>query len=152
MSSNQFTRTSYITVEPLLWDTSFQGTPLFRVHLYPRDTSIPGTTLFKGHLYSGDISIQGTPPFRGHKIWSQKSAHIIFESITSIEGTPLLRGNGHFLWVPKPGCIKLPLNFPLNFSHSLYMGRHLITGNPESKFHWPWSCNPVAGIRNPLGA
>ena len=61
MSSNQFTRTSYITVEPLLWDTS----------------------------------IQGTPPFRRHKIWSQKSAHIIFESISGA------------LWVRK--CGKLPI-------------------------------------------
>ena len=47
------------TVEPLLWNTS----------------------------------IQGTTPLRGHKIWSWKNAHIIFVSITSIEGTPLL--NGH---------------------------------------------------------
>ena len=107
-------------------DTYIQGTPLFKGQLFSRDTSIPGTPLFKGHLYSGDTSIQGTPAFRGHKIWSQKSAHIIFEFITSIEGTPLLRGNGHFFWVSKPGCMKLPLNFPLNFSDSLYMERHLI--------------------------
>ena len=40
-----------------------------------------------------DTSIQGTPPsFRGHKIWLQKNVHINF---TSIEGTPLLRGEGH---------------------------------------------------------
>ena len=53
-----------ITVEPLLWDTS----------------------------------VQGTPPFSGHKIWSWKNVHIIFvQSVSSIEGTPLFRGKGHFL-------------------------------------------------------
>ena len=36
--------------------------------------------------YSG-TSIQGTPPFRRHKIWSRKNVHIIFVSVTSIEGT-----------------------------------------------------------------
>ena len=49
------------TVEPLLWNTS----------------------------------IQGTTPLRGHKIWSQKNAHIIFVSITSIEGTLFLGPETH---------------------------------------------------------
>ena len=31
-----------------------------------------------------------------------EKTHIIFVPITSIEGTPLLRGNGQFFWVPKP--------------------------------------------------
>ena len=45
-----------------------------------------------------DTSVQGTPPFSGHKIWSWKNVHIIFvQSVSSIEGTPLFRGKGHFL-------------------------------------------------------
>ena len=48
-----------------------------------------------------DNSILGTPPFRGHKLWSRKNAHIIFVSVTSIEGTPLFRGKGQFFGVPK---------------------------------------------------
>ena len=36
-----------------------------------------------------DTSIQGTPPSRGHKIWSLNNVHIIFGSVTSIQGTPL---------------------------------------------------------------
>ena len=47
----------------------------------------------------------GTPPFQGllhfsgHKIWSWKNTliiFIIFVCITSVEGTPLFRGKGHF--------------------------------------------------------
>ena len=49
-----------------------------------------------------DSSIQWTSPFRRHKIWSQKNVHI-FVSVTSIEGTPLFRGKGHFFWALKPG-------------------------------------------------
>ena len=49
-----------------------------------------------------ETSIQGTPPFRGHKIWSRKNTHIIFAPITSIAGTPLFRGKGHFFWFSKP--------------------------------------------------
>ena len=49
-----------------------------------------------GHLYSWDTSIQG------HQIWSRKDVHIIFVFITSIDGTPLFMGNGHYFWLPKP--------------------------------------------------
>ena len=49
-----------------------------------------------GHLYSRVDSLQGT------KIWPRENSHIIFVFVTSIEGTPLFRGWGHFLWVPKP--------------------------------------------------
>ena len=49
-----------------------------------------------GHLYSRHTS-------RGQKIWPLKNVHIIFESIISVGWTPLFRGKGHFLWVPKPG-------------------------------------------------
>ena len=49
-----------------------------------------------------ETTIQGTPPCRGHKIWSRKNFHAIFVSVTSIEGTPLFRGKGHFFWVSKP--------------------------------------------------
>ena len=52
---------------------------------------------------SWDTSIKGTPPFRGQKIWSLKNVHIIFESVTSIERTPLFRGKGHVFWVRNPG-------------------------------------------------
>ena len=50
-----------------------------------------------------DTSILGTPPSRGQKIWPRKNVHIIFVSIISVGWTPLFRGKGHFLWVPKPG-------------------------------------------------
>ena len=50
-----------------------------------------------GHVYSRDTSI------RGHKIWSLKNVHIIFESVTFIEGTYLFRGKGHVYLVPKTG-------------------------------------------------
>ena len=49
-----------------------------------------------GHLYLRDTSIQG------HQIWSRKDVHKIFVFITSIDGTPLFMGNGHYLRVPKP--------------------------------------------------
>ena len=49
-----------------------------------------------------DTSIQGSTPFRGQKIWPWENSHIIFVFVTSIEGTPLFRGWGHFFWVPKP--------------------------------------------------
>ena len=49
-----------------------------------------GTPLFEGHLSL----------FRGQKIWSQKNFYIIFVFVTSIEGTSLFRGKGHFLGVP----------------------------------------------------
>ena len=74
-TSNQFTWTSYITVELLLWDTSIPGTPLFKGHLYFGDTSIQGTPLFRGHLYCGDTkfgpgkaatSLNLLPLLRGH--------------------------------------------------------------------------------------
>ena len=42
-------------------------------------------------------SIQGTPPFTGRKIWSRKTVHIIFVSVTSIKGTHLFREKGHSL-------------------------------------------------------
>ena len=35
----------------------------------------------------------GTPPFRGQKLWSWKNIHIIFVSVTSIEGTPVCTQN-----------------------------------------------------------
>ena len=50
-----------------------------------------------------DTSFEGTSPFRGHKIWSRRNVHIIFVSVTSIEGTPLFRGKGRILRVPKRG-------------------------------------------------
>ena len=45
----------------------------------------------------------GTPQFRDYKICSWKHVDRIFVHVTSIEGTPLFRGNGHFFKVPKPG-------------------------------------------------
>ena len=44
------------------------------------------------HLYSKDNSIQNL---------SQKTVHVIFVSVTSIEGSPPSREKGHFSWVPK---------------------------------------------------
>ena len=49
-----------------------------------------------------DTFIQRSPPFKGHELRSRKSVHMIFVFVTSIEGTPLFRGKGHFFWVPKP--------------------------------------------------
>ena len=48
-----------------------------------------------------ETSIKWTPLFRGHNIWSRKKVHITFVSVTSIEGIPLFRGNGHLFWVPE---------------------------------------------------
>ena len=65
-----------------------------------------------------DTSIQGTPPFKRHKIWCWKNAHIIFVSVTSIEGTSLFRG--------KRGCeiaVVTPLS-PLVICVSL-PGKHI---------------------------
>ena len=44
------------------------------------------------HLYSKDNSIENL---------SQKTVHVIFVSVTSIEGSPPSREKGHFFWVPK---------------------------------------------------
>jgi len=65
-------------------------------------TIFPWFDISTVELLLWDTSLQETPPFRGHKIWSRKNVDIIFVSVTSIEGIPLLRGKGHFLWVPKP--------------------------------------------------
>ena len=48
--------------------------------------------MFKEHLHSGDT-----------KFGPGKNIYIVFESVTSIEGTLLFRGTEHFFWVPKPG-------------------------------------------------
>ena len=53
-------------------------------------------------LYSGTSPLGHLCAFRGHKIWQRTNIHIIFLSITSVEGTPLFRGKGHFFWVPNP--------------------------------------------------
>ena len=44
-----------------------------------------GTPLFKGH------------PHLGNKFWPRENVYIMFVFVTSIEGTPLFRGKGHFL-------------------------------------------------------
>ena len=41
--------------------------------------------------------------YRGHKIWSGKDVHMIFISVTYIEGTPLFKGKGQVFLVLKPG-------------------------------------------------
>ena len=43
----------------------------------------------------------GTTLFSRHKICSKKNFHIIFVSITSIEGTPLFKEKGQFFWALK---------------------------------------------------
>ena len=45
-----------------------------------------------GHLHSGDT-----------KFGPLKKVHIIFIFVTSIEGTLLIQGKGHFFWVLKAG-------------------------------------------------
>ena len=78
-----------------------QANTLFYLLTYYKETNNVqwnlsiGTPLFKGHLHSGD------------KIWSWKNAHIIFVFITSFEGTALLRGKGHFFWVPNLNTLEL---------------------------------------------
>ena len=42
-------------------------------------------------------------PYRGPKIWSGKDVHMIFISVTFIEGTPLFKGKGQVFLVLKPG-------------------------------------------------
>ena len=59
-------------------------------HLYSGDTSIQGTPPFRGHLYSGDTSIQGTQNL------VRENVHIIFVSVTSIEGTVSLGPEAQF--------------------------------------------------------
>ena len=71
------------TVQPLL--------PLG--HLCSGDTCVQGTPLFRGHLCLGDTSVQGTQNL------VPQNVDIIFVFATSIEGTPLSRGKGHFFWV-----------------------------------------------------
>ena len=44
-----------------------------------------------------------TTPYRGHKIWSGKDVHMIFISVTYIEGRPLFKGKGQVFLVLKPG-------------------------------------------------
>ena len=67
-----------------------------------------------------DTSIKGTPPFSGHKIWSRKYFHIIFVFVTSFEGIPLIRGDQHFFWLPKPG-------FNLHWGDTLAIKKWLTT-------------------------
>ena len=43
-----------------------------------------------------------SPPSRGCKIYTRANIHIIFLSVTSVEGTPLFRGKGHFFLVLNP--------------------------------------------------
>ena len=50
-----------------------------------------------GHVYSRSTSIQGTQDLVPEYV------HIVFESVTSIEGTYLFRGKGHVFLVPKTG-------------------------------------------------
>ena len=43
-----------------------------------------------------------TEPVQGTQNLVPKKVHIIFVFVSFIEGTPLLRGKGHFFWVLKP--------------------------------------------------
>ena len=56
------------------------------------------------HTLQWNLSF-GTPLFKGHKIWSQKSAHIIFESISGALAREGARSGAS--WVRK--CGKLPI-------------------------------------------
>ena len=113
-----------LTVEPLLWYSSIQGTPPLREHRIWSQKNVQIIFVFV-------TSIEETPLLSGHKICSHKNVHIIFVlfpllkghlysgdrkfgstkkyvnvilvSVTSIEGTPLFRRKGHFFWVPKFG-------------------------------------------------
>ena len=64
-----------------------------------------------GHLCSRDTSSKFGP---------KKNVHIIFVFVTSVLGTPLLRGKGHCFWVPKP-------RFNLHSGDILAIKRWLIT-------------------------
>ena len=82
------------TLEPLLWDTSVQGTPPQNLVLKKMFTqSLYLLPLFLGHLCSRDTSSKFGP---------EKNVHTIFVFVTSVLGTPLFRGRGHCFWVPKP--------------------------------------------------
>ena len=41
-------------------------------------------------------TLQWDASIQGQKIWPRKTVLTIFASVTSTEGTPLLRGKGHF--------------------------------------------------------
>ena len=71
-----------------------------------------------------DTSIQGIPLLRGHKVWSRKNVHIIFVSVTSFGGTPLLKGKGDNFWVLKSG-------FNLHSREILALKKWLTTKNVE---------------------
>ena len=51
-------------------------------------------------LYRNTLS---ETPYRGPKIWSGRDVHMIFISVTYIEGTPLFKGKGQVFLVLKPG-------------------------------------------------
>ena len=68
-----------------------------------------------------------TPPFSGHNICSGKNVHTISVLVTSIEGTPLFRGKGHFSWVSKP-------RFNLPSANNLVLKKRLTTKRVD-KFH-----------------
>ena len=60
---------------------------------YTYSTTSPafGTPVFRGHLCLGNSSVQGTQNL------VPENVDMIFVFATSIEGTPLFRGKGHFL-------------------------------------------------------
>ena len=110
-------------MEPLLWDTSIQGTLPSRgrkiwsqaniLIISSSATSVEGTPLFRGCkiwpraniliIFLPVTSVEGTPVFRRYKIWPWTNILIIFLSVTSVEGTPLFRGKRQkIFWVPNP--------------------------------------------------
>ena len=58
-----------------------------------------------------------------------KNVHTIIVFATSIEGTPLFRGEGHFFWVPKPA-------FNLPSGNTLVLKKGPTTKRVD-KFHCP---------------
>ena len=112
-----------LTVEPLLWYSSIQGTPPLRKHRIWSQKNVQIILVFV-------TSIEETLLLSGHKICSHKNVHIIFVlfpllkghlysgdrkfgstktyvnvilvSVTSIEGTPLFRGQK--IWFHKKIC------------------------------------------------
>ena len=87
VNNRQTNSYTYSTTSPAF------GTPVFRGHLCSGDTCVQGTPVLRGHLCLGDNSVQGT------RNLVPENVDIIFVFATSIEGTPLFRGKGHFFWV-----------------------------------------------------
>ena len=83
-----------LTVEPLLWYSSIQGTPPLREHRIWSQKNVQIIFVFV-------TSIEETPLLSGQNLLPQKCSHNLC-FVSSIEGTPLFRGQK--IWFHKKIC------------------------------------------------